>query len=72
MLFVILVMLTVSGHCFEIYTVVAGIHDGIDLAFGMKNMVETEGVLSTRNGTFQSINRSIPIFPQTDLCVTPV
>ena len=60
-LFVIPVVFTVSGHCFEIYTIVAENHDSIDLVFGMKNMMETEGVLSTRNGTFQFINRCIHI-----------
>ena len=60
-LFVIPIVFTVSGHCFEIYTIVAEIHDGIDLVFGMKNMVETEDMLSARNGTFQFINRSIPM-----------
>ena len=63
-LFVIATVFTVSKHYFEIYTVVAEIHDGIDLVFGMKNTVETEGVLSARNGIFQFINRSIPIFPK--------
>ena len=69
-LFVIPIMFNVSGQCFEIYATVTEIHDGIDLVFGMKNMVETEGVLSATNGTFQFINRSISIFPHTDLCVT--
>ena len=69
-LFVIPIVFTVSGHHFEIYIRVAEIHDSIDLVFGMNIMVETEGVLSARNVTFQFIKRSIPIFPQTDLCVT--
>ena len=44
LLFVIPVVVSVCGHLFEIYTIVAEIHEGIDLVFGMKNMVETGGV----------------------------
>ena len=59
------------GHVFEIYTIVADIDDGIDLVFGFKNMVETEGMLNTRTGEFDFLGRSIPIFPQHDLDVKP-
>ena len=43
----------------------------MDLVFGFKNMVETEGLLNTRTGEFDFIGRSIPIFPQNDLDVRP-
>ena len=56
---------------FEIYTIVADIDDGIDLIFGFKNMVETEGMLNTRIGEFDFLRRSIPIFPKHDLNVKP-
>ena len=59
------------GHVFEIYTIVADIDDGIDLVFGFKNMVETEGMLNTRTGEFDFLGRSIPIFPQHDLDIKP-
>ena len=59
------------GHVFEIYTIVADIDDGIDLVFGFKNMVETEGMLNTRTGESDFLGRSIPIFPQHDLDVKP-
>ena len=59
------------GHMFEIYTIVADIDDGIDLVFGFKNMVETEGMLNTRTGEFDFLGRSIPIFPKHDLDVKP-
>ena len=59
------------GHVFEIYTIVADIDDGIDLIFGFKNMVETEGMLNTRTGEFDFLGRSIPIFPRHDLGVKP-
>ena len=57
-LFVIPIVVSFCGHLVEIYAV---IHGGIDLVFGMKNMVETEGVISTRDSTFKFISRSIPI-----------
>ena len=60
MLFVIPAVVSVCGHLFEIYTILAEIYEGIDLVFGMKNMVET-GVLSARDNTFKFISRSIPI-----------
>ena len=50
---------------------VADIDDGIDLVFGFKNMVETEGMLNTRTGEFDFLGRSIPIFPHHDLDVKP-
>ena len=59
------------GHVFEIYTIVADIDDGIDLVFGFKNMVETEGMLNTRTGEFDFLGRSIPIFSKHDLNVKP-
>ena len=46
-LFVIPLLFMCHGHVFEIYTIVAYIDDGIDLVFGFKNMVETEGMLNT-------------------------
>ena len=55
------------GHVFEIYTIVADIDDGIDLVFGFKNMVETEGMLNTQTGEFDFLGRSIPIFPKHNL-----
>ena len=57
--------------CFEIYTIVAEIHEGTDLVFGMENMVGTGGVLSARDSTFKFISRSIPILTMDNLCVQP-
>ena len=68
-LFVIPILFMACGHTFEIFTIVAEIDDDMDLVFGFKNMVETEGLLNTRTGEFDFIGRSIPIFPQNDLDV---
>ena len=70
-LFVIPILFMACGHTFEIFTIVAEIDDNMDLVFGFKNMVETEGLLNTRTGEFDFIGRSIPIFPQNDLDVGP-
>ena len=70
-LFVIPVVVSVCGHLFKIYTIVAEIHEGINLVLGMKNMVETEGILSARDKTFKFISRSITIMTMDKLCVQP-
>ena len=70
-LFVIPILFMACGHTFEMFTIVAEIDDDMDLVFGFKNMVETEGLLNTRTGEFDFIGRSIPIFPQNDLDVRP-
>ena len=68
-LFVIPILFMTCGHTFEIFTIDAEIDDDMDLVFGFKNMVETEGMLNTRTGESDFIGRSIPIFPQNDLDV---
>ena len=68
-LFVIPILFMACGHTFEIFTIVAETDDDMDLVFGFKNMVETEGLLNTRTGEYDFIGRSIPIFPQNDLDV---
>ena len=68
-LFVIPILFMTCGHTFEIFTIVAEIDDDMDLVFGFKSMVETEGMLNTRTGEYDFIGRSIPIFPQNDLDV---
>ena len=70
-LFVIPLLFMCHGHVFEIYTIVADIDDGIDLVFGFKNMVKTEGMLNTRTGEFDFLGSSIPIFPKHDLNMKP-
>ena len=68
-LFVIPILFMTCGHTFETFTIVAEMDDDMDLVFGFKNMVETEGMLNTRTGEYDFIGRSIPIFPQNDLDV---
>ena len=46
-LFIILVIIDVHGHRFEIFTLVSEIHDNVDLVMGMKNTFELEGVIDS-------------------------
>ena len=54
--FVFPVQIMIQGHLFEIYTIVAALHEGIDLVIGMKNMVELEGILNTRTSSFDFLS----------------
>ena len=69
--FVFPVQRMIQWHLFEIYTIVAALHESIDLVIGMKNMVELEGILKTRTSSFDFLSCSIPIYPQNDLKVKP-
>ena len=46
-LFVILIIVNISSHIFEIYTLVSEIHENVDLVLGVENMFELEGVISS-------------------------
>ena len=46
-LFIILVIIEVHGHIFEVFTLVSEIHDNVDLVLGMKNAYELEGIIDT-------------------------
>ena len=63
-LFIILVIIDVHGHRFEIYTFVLEIHKNIDLVLGIKNVFILEGVINSRDCCFKFLNRSVPIFPE--------
>ena len=69
--FVFPVQIMIQGHLFEIYTIVAALHESIDVVIGMKNMVELEGILNTRTSSFDFLSHSIPIYPLNDLKVKP-
>ena len=47
-LFVIPIIVNISDHIFQIYTLVSEIHENVDLVLGIKNMFESEGVISSR------------------------
>ena len=70
-LFVILVIIDIYRHRFEIFTLVSEIHDNVDLVMGMKNIFELEGVIDSRESSFSFLSRSIPFFPVAKVEVAP-
>ena len=52
-LFIIPVIIDVHRHRFEIYTLVSGIQENIDLVLGIKNVFELEGVINSRDYCFK-------------------
>ena len=66
-MFIIPVTCSIQDHVFKIFTMVADIHEGIDLVFGLRNMTEIEGEISTKTGSFRFLNRSIAIYPKENL-----
>ena len=47
-LFIILIVIDIHGHRFEIFKLVSGIHENIDLVLGIKNIFELEGIINLR------------------------
>ena len=70
-LFIIPVIMEVHGHRFRIYTLVSEIHENVDLALGIKNVFQLEGVINSRDCRFKFLNRSIPIYPEKELILKP-
>ena len=70
-LFVIPVIIDIHGHRFKIFTLVSKIHDNVDLVMGMKNIIELEGVIDSRESCFSFLSRSIPFFPVTTVEIMP-
>ena len=60
-LFIILVLVDIHGHRFEIYTLMSEIHENVDLVLGIKNVFELEGIINARDCCFKFLNRSGPI-----------
>ena len=70
-LFIIPVIIDVHGHRFEIYTLVSGIHENMDLVLGIKNVFKLERVINSRNCCFKFLNRSVPIFLENHVILKP-
>ena len=63
-LFLIPIVVNISGHMFEIYTLVSKIHKNVDLVLGIKNIFELEGIISLWECCFSFLKRLVPIFPK--------
>ena len=70
-LFVILVIITIQKHRFEIFTLVSEIHENVNLVPGIKNLFELEGVTESWDSCVSFLNRSIPFFPSKKVEVKP-
>ena len=70
-LFIILVIVDIHGHRFEIYTLVSKIHENVDLCLGIKNVFELEGIINSRDCCFKFLNRSVPIYPENEIVLKP-
>ena len=70
-LFIIPVIVEIHGHRFEIYTLVSEIHENVDLVLGVKNVLELEGVINSRDCQFEFLNRSVPIYPEKEIILKP-
>ena len=63
-LFIMLIIVDIHGHRFEIYALVSEKHENVDLVSGIKNIFELEGVINLQDCWFNFLNRSIAIFPK--------
>ena len=70
-LFIILGIIEIPGHRFEIYTLVSEIHENVDLVSGIKNVFELEGVFNLQEYCFSFLNRSLSIFPKEKVVMKP-
>ena len=61
-LFVILVIVTILKHRFEIFMLVSEIHENVDLVVGIKNLIELERVIDSWDSCLSFLNRSIPFY----------
>ena len=46
-LFIILIVIGIHGPRFGTFTLVSGIHENVDLAFGIKGIFELEGIINS-------------------------
>ena len=70
-LFIILVIMTIQNHRFEIFTLVSEIHENVDLMIGIKNLFELEGVIDSQDSCVNFLNWLIPYFPREKVFVKP-
>ena len=66
-LFIIPVIVDIHSHRFEVFTLVSEIYENVDLALGIKNIFELEGVIDTCKSCFNFQNWLTPFFPKSKL-----
>ena len=66
-----MVIVDIHGHIFEIYPLVSEIHENVDLVCSIKHVFELEGIINSRGCCFKFLNRSVPIYPENEIVLTP-
>ena len=61
----------ISGHRFEVYTLVSEIYENVDIILGIKNVFKLEGTINLQECCFSFLNHSIPIFPRDKGIIKP-
>ena len=61
----------ICGHRFEMFTLVSETFDNVDMALGIKNSFELEGVIDSCESCFRFLSTSILIFPREQVVVKP-
>ena len=62
---------SIHGHRFEVFTSVSEIHENVDLALGIKNIFELEGVIDLHESCFKFLNRLIPFISKEKITLKP-
>ena len=70
-LVIILVIIDVHGHRFEIYTLVSEIHENVDSVLDINNVFKLEGVINCKDCCFKFLNQSVPIFLEHSMILKP-
>ena len=55
----------------EIYTLVSEIHENVDIVLGIKNVLELECIINSRDCCFKFLNRLVPIYPENEMVLKP-
>ena len=70
-LFIIPVIVEINGHRLKVFMLVSEIFDNVDMVLGIKNLIELEGVIDSRESSLRFLNRLIPIFPREQVIIKP-
>ena len=71
MLFIIVIVIDIHGHRFEIFTLVSEIHENEDLVLGTNNIFELEGIINSWESCFSLLNKSISFLPKEQIILKP-
>ena len=70
-LFIIPIIVNIHRHILEVYTLVSETHENIDLVLGIRNVIELEYVITSKDHCFKFVNNSLPIFSKERIILKP-